>query len=155
MDGIRENLIEVILGSGFQASFAVAGGGIGAVHALLSRPGASRFVCDVRIPYSREAMDDFLDDPPSSYCSEGAARKMAQTALEQVAPYAGRALGIACTAALQTNHERADADRAYCCVSSADRTVCEKVELEPGLRSIQDEIVSTKLLLLIARFVAE
>lgn len=155
MSVAEDQRIEAIHASGFQACIVVSGGGIGAVHALLSRPGASQFVLDVRIPYSREAMTAYLGQAPATYCSEDTAKKMVHTACAHASRYTPHALGIACTAALQTLQERADPDRAHLCVCSAERILCETVELEPADRAVQDAIVSDALLSLIARFVAE
>jgi nicotinamide mononucleotide (NMN) deamidase PncC len=155
MTSLRDQWVEDIHASGYQACIIVAGGGVGAVHALLSRPGASRFVFDVRIPYGQKAMDDLLGDVPLSYCSEATAKKMAQTAFNHASRFTTQALGIACTAALQTNRERGDDDRACLCICSADRTVWQTVELSGGSREEQDALVSKELLSYIARFVAE
>lgn len=155
MNGKCDNLIERIQSSGYKACIAIAGGGIGAVHAMLVHPGASRFVLDVQVPYSRDAMNAFLEESPVSYCSEDTARKMAEKALEKGACFAERVVGIACTAALRTFHDRADPDRAYLCICSVERKLCETVELEPDKRQEQDAVVSDALLSLIARFVAE
>lgn len=125
------------------------------MHDLLTHPGASRFVLDIQVPYSREAMKEYLKKPPESYCSEDTARKMAEIALENGIHIADRALGIACTAALRTLNERADADRAFLCVCSRERMFCKAIHLKPDTRQAQDEVVSDALLSLIARFVGE
>ncbi len=141
-----QQLIETIQSSGWKSVWAVTGGGIGAVHCMLSHPGASRFVLDIRIPYSAAALEDFLGEKPDSACSEMTARLMAAKALEK------GTLGIACTAALQTSRKRKGADRAFICIQSAQKTVCEKIEVEPGTRAEQDAFVSGMLLTLLARF---
>ncbi len=149
------HLVERIHASGYEACMVVSGGGIGAVHALLTRAGASRFVLDIRIPYSRAAMHDFLGTTPKSYCSEATARVMARTACNHAAQYTHHALGIACAAALRTTHEREDADRAFLCICSGEREVGLELKLSAGSREDQDVFVSNELLSLIARFVAE
>lgn len=155
MSNIPDQLVEAIHTSGYQACIILTGGGVGAVHALLSRPGASRFVLDVHIPYGHKATDDLLGDVPISYCSEETAKKMAQKACAHAALHTPRALGIACTAALRTTYTREDADRAYIYILSKDRTMCHEVRLKEGTRADQDDVVSNALLSLIARFVAE
>ncbi len=146
MNEREEQLIEQIQSSGWKAVWAVTGGGAGAVQAMLSHPGASRFVLDVRIPYSPEALQDFLGTKPASACSEETARRMAAKALEK------GTLGVACTAALQTNRARKGADRAFICIQSARKTVCEKIEVPPGTRTEQDAFVSGRLLTLLAEY---
>ncbi len=141
-----QQLIEKIQSSGWKSVWAITGGGVGAVHCILSHAGASRFVLDVRIPYSAEALEDFLGVKPETACSEETARRMAAKALKK------GTLGVACTAALQTNRERKGADRAYICIQSLDKTVCEKIDLEPGTRAEQDAFVSGMLLSMLAQF---
>ncbi|WP_136077971.1 hypothetical protein [Pontiella desulfatans] len=146
-------MIEAIQSSGFQSVWAVTGGGVGAVHAMLAHPGASRFVLDIRIPYSPDALAGFLGKTPASSCSEDAARAMAQVAFDHASSLTHHALGIACTAALQTKRTRRGADRAHICIQSAGQTVCEKVDVAPGSRSQQDAFLSGVLLDRIAEFV--
>ena len=141
-----QQLIESIQSSGWKSVWAVTGGGIGAVQCMLSHPGASRFVLDVRIPYSPEALEEFLGKMPESACSEETARLMAVKALEK------GTLGVACTAALQTNRERKGKDRAYICIQSETKTVCERVDIDSGSRAEQDAYVSGMLLTLLAQF---
>jgi nicotinamide mononucleotide (NMN) deamidase PncC len=145
----KNDLIEEIQASGYQSVWVVTGGGIGAVHCMLAHPGASRFVKDIRIPYSPEALEDFLGEPPESACSEKTARLMAAKALEK------STMGIACTAALQTNRTRKGADRAFICIQSQKKTACKCIDLDPGTRSEQDAFVSGMLLALIAEFVRQ
>ena len=154
MNAKGDNLVEAIQSSGYKAVLVVTGGGVGAIHALLEHPGASRFVLDVQIPYSAAALDEFLGEAPASACSEETARRLAARAFERasrLAPHA--ALGIACTAALQTTRERRGSDRAYICIQSENRTICQHLEIDPGTRSQQDAWVSGSLLAKIFEFV--
>lgn len=158
MKGDRNSLIEGIQDSGHKAALIVSGGGSGAVHALLSHPGASRFVLEVQIPYSPSAMFDYLGEKLDGFCSEDAAKSMAQRAYERALiftlPYGDEhpILGIACTAALQTTRERKGADRVFFCIKSRKREMLRRLELEPGARNEQEEVVSTALLDFIADF---
>ena len=61
-----QQLIEKIQSSGWKSVWAITGGGVGAVHCILSHAGASRFVLDVRIPYSAEALEEFLGEKPET-----------------------------------------------------------------------------------------
>ena len=139
-------MIERIHCSGWKSVWAVSGGGMAAIHRIMAHPGASRFVLDIRIPYSRAALEDFLDETPASACSEETARKMAAKALEK------GSLGVACTAALQTNRERKGADRAFICIQSAEKTVCERIELASDTRAAQDALLSDTLLSMLLEF---
>lgn len=158
MKGERNSLIENILGSGHKAALIISGGGSGAVHALLSHPGASRFVLESQIPYSPPAMFDYLGEKLDGFCSEVAAQTMAERAYERALIFTltdgtkPPILGIACTAALQTTRERKGSDRAFFCIKSRKRETGCKLELEPVSRAEQEEIVSTAFLNFIADF---
>jgi len=158
MNGERDSLIERIQDSGHKAAISVSGGGIGAVHALLAHAGAARFVLEAQIPYSPPAMFDYLGEKLDSFCSEDAVVHMAERAYERALIFTLRdggdlpILGISCTAALQTTRERKGADRAFFCIKSRKREEVRKIELEPGSRAEQEEIVSTALLDFIAEF---
>ncbi len=149
---MNADLIEAIQSSGFKACLVVSGGGSGAVHELLRHPGASRFVLDVRIPYSREAMHEFLGETPVSYCSEATARKMAETAFSHAARFTDQPLGIACTAALKTAAEREDPDRAFICFQSAEKQVFHGLEVDGETRELQEQELSETLLEKLAAF---
>jgi hypothetical protein len=159
MTEISDQLIEAIQASGVKASIVVAGGGIGALHALLVHPGASRFVLEAQIPYSPEAMFDYLGEEVESYCSERAAAAMAGRAFERalVCRLAGKGqypiLGIACTAALATTRTRKGRDRAFFCIKGRHDRADSSLELPAGSRAGQDLQVSSTLLDMIARFV--
>jgi hypothetical protein len=158
MTGVTDQQIERIQASGCRAAIVVSGGGIGAVHALLLHPGASRFVLEVQIPYSPQAMFDYLGEEIGRYCSAEAAATMAERAYERAVvcrladhetfPVAG----IACTAALATNRERRGRDRAYLCIKSRHEEAVRALELTPAGRAEQDEQVSSALLQLIEEF---
>lgn len=158
MKGERNSLIERIHGSGHKAALIVTGGGSGAVHALLSHPGASRFILESQIPYSPSAMQDYLGEKLDGFCSEDAAKTMAERAYERALIFTlpqgdvHPILGIACTAALQTNRERKGADRAFFCIKSRKKEEVRTLELKPGSRAEQEEAVSAALLEFIADF---
>ena len=158
MSGEHDNLIEAIQASGYKACIVVTGGGVGAIHALLSHPGASRFVLDVRIPYNSEALSEYLGTTPVSACSEETARQLALAALDRashLADSASRVVGIACTAALQTTRERRGADRAFICIKSGRKELARKLEILPGSRSEQEAELSEAFLNLMSEFLVE
>lgn len=135
---MNKQTIESIQSSGFRACIVVAGGGSGAVHALLAHAGASRFVLDVQIPYSREAMNEFLGERPDSYCSEQTVKKMAEVAFNRAVRLSDHALGIACTAALSTHSEREDDDRAFICIRSGENVQLHEVAFSEKTRAGQE-----------------
>ena len=159
MMGMNDQLIEKIQASGYKAAIVISGGGISALHALLLHPGASRFVLEAQIPYSPEAMFDYLGEEMEQFCSEKAAATMAGRAFERalICRMAGREhfpiVGIACTAALATNRQRRGHDRAYLCLKARHSQKTRSLELSPGSRVGQDEEVGSVLLNMIAEFV--
>lgn len=161
MNGISDHQIEAVQASGYRAALVVAGGGIGAVHALLLHPGASRFVMEVQVPYSPEAMFDYLGENVPQFCSAEAAATMAERAFERALVFslasnaAFPILGISCTAALQTNRERKGSDRAFICIKSRKEEITRKLELLPGSRGEQEAAVSHVLLNMIAEYVVD
>lgn len=152
MISVSDNLIEAIHSSGYKASIVATGGGSGAVHALLSHPGASRFVFEAQIPYSPEAMFDYLGEKLDSFCSDKAAVTLASRAFERALVFSlssktgNPILGISCTAALQTNRERKGSDRAFVCIKSRKETVVRELVVPDGSRLEQEAAVSKALL---------
>lgn len=146
MNNEKNELIEQIHSSGWKSVWAVTGGGIAAVHVILAYPGASRFILDIRIPYSREALAAYLGEPPVYACSEETARKMAAKALEK------GTLGVSCTAVLQSGSHPIEPHRAFICIQSSQKIFCERIDLEPGTRSEQDAFLSGVLLSKLAKF---
>jgi len=156
MNGDREHLIESIQSSGFKACLVIAGGGSGAAHALLSHAGASRFILEIQVPYSRRALFDYLGEELEQMCSEAAASTLAARAYERAVMFTladeslPPILGIACTAALQTNRERRGEDRAYIGIKTRHSEWIRKIELHPDSRYAQEEQLSRALLEMIA-----
>ena len=149
--------IEKILNSGFRASLAVTGGGSGAVHALLSTPGASRFLVDVRIPYSPEALEDFLGEKVEHSCSSETAVQMASLPKRRTASgwqmAGGKWLSVGCTAALQTDRRRRGDDRAFICIKTEAAEKLYALYFSEAPRAEQEALLSDWLLVLIAQAV--
>jgi hypothetical protein len=161
MSGTSGHLIETIQASGYKAAIVVTGGGSGAVHALLSHPGASRFVLEAQVPYSAAAMFNYLGEPLEQSCSSEAAATLAGRAYERALIFTLSSeasipiLGISCTAALQTNRERRGKDRAFVGFKSRKAELVRQLDLAPGSRAEQEELLSATLLEWIAEFIAE
>lgn len=153
--------VENILSCGHRVALVVAGGGSGAAHALLSHPGASRFVLEVQVPYSPEAMFDYLGEKLESFCSAEAAATMAGRAFERALVFSlnGRSdapiAGVACTAALQTTRERRGRDRAFACIKTRRKEVVRELAVSPGTRQEQEVAVSRELLVFLDEFFRE
>lgn len=155
------NVIEAIQASGWNAAIVVSGGGSGAVHALLSHPGASRFILEAQIPYSPEAMFDYLGEKLDSFCSAEAAATMACRAFERALIFSLSSkmnrpfLGVSCTAALQTNRERKGSDRAFVCIKTRTEEVVRELTVPFGSRSEQDAAVSEGFVDFLAEFLGK
>ncbi|MGE4489459.1 MAG: hypothetical protein AB7E95_07950 [Kiritimatiellales bacterium] len=145
-----------IFDSGRRAAIVFTGGGSGAIHALLSTPGASRFVRDAHIPYSPEALERFLGKPAGHSVSPDTALRMARAAFFQTLEKPDEkvpGIGISCTAALQTDRERRGDDRAFIAIKTAETEKLFALYLSKSSRAEQEALLSDRLLELIAQAV--
>lgn len=167
---MNSDRIERILNSGFRAVLVTTGGGSGALHALLTTPGASRFVADAHIPYSPEALERLLGEKAEHSVSPATARALAEKAffqcLENVdavssprfpaSEHSGGKfpnIGISCTSALQTDRERRGDDRAFICIKTAETEKLYALCFSKTSRAAQEALLSEWLLVLIAQAV--
>ncbi len=155
---MNKNRIERILDSGYRAVLVTIGGGSTALNALLTTPGASRFVADAQIPYSPEALFAYLGEEAEQSCSPKTAKKLAAIAFEQSSKYPitnnqYHSVGISCTAALQTTRERRGADRAFICIRTSESEKLYALHFSKTSREEQEAFLSEWLLVLIAQAV--
>ncbi len=144
--------IERILNSGFRAVLVTTGGGSSALNAILTTPGASRFVAEAHVPYSPEALERFLGEKPEHSVSPATAGKLASAAFKfQGSGF--KFLSIACTAALQTDRERRGEDRAFICIKTAEGEKRYAIYFSKTSRAEQEALLSDWLLVLIAQAV--
>ncbi len=132
------------------------GGGSSAFNALLTTPGASRFVVEANIPYSPEALERFLGEKPEHSVSPAIASKLAVRAFEQSPPAEGcpkGGVGISCTAALQTDRERRGENRAFICIKTSEAEKLYALYFSKTSRAKQEALLSDWLLVLIAQAV--
>ncbi|NOU36524.1 MAG: hypothetical protein HOO88_07120 [Kiritimatiellaceae bacterium] len=155
-------VVSKIINSGWRAVLVTTGGGSGALNALLSTPGASRFVSEAHVPYSPEALERFLGEAPLQSVSPETVRALAKKAIENVgqasclsrqAGSLSYVMGIACTAALQTDRERRGDDRAFICIKNADTEKVYALHLSKASRAEQESLLSDWLLVLIGQAV--
>ena len=142
--------IERILNSGFRAVLVTTGGGSSALNALLTTPGASRFVRAAHIPYSSEALEEFLGEKPEQAVSPATACKLAQTAVRS---QESGVIGVACSAALMTDRQRRGEDRAFICIKTAAAEKLYALYFSKTSRAEQESLLSDWLLTLIAQAV--
>lgn len=140
---------------------AVTGGGVCALHDLLTTPGASRTILEAKIPYSSKSLDELLGLKPDQYCSQATARAMAMACYERAIALGGdesppekNFIGVACTASLASDREKRGEHRAYMAVQTSWSTHCSSMSLEKGRRTRleEDAVVSRFLLRLICPY---
>jgi nicotinamide mononucleotide (NMN) deamidase PncC len=147
---VSNQRIERILNSGFRAVLVTTGGGSSALNALLTTPGASRFVIEAHVPYSPEALERFLGEKSEHSVSPATASKLAQTA---VRGQDTGVIGVSCSAALMTDRERRGEDRAFICIKTADAEKLCALYFSKTSRAEQEALLSDWLLVLIAQAV--
>jgi hypothetical protein len=150
MDPLVRSLIARLHTAPFSYVLAATGGGTGAAAWLLSVPGGSRTVLEVAVPYSEEALCDFLGRRPDSFCSAETARLMAGRALERarwLAPGSPVA-GIACTASLRSDRPKRGEHRFHLAIQTLHQTTVYSLTLAKESRQREDEeIVLDRVLL--------
>ena len=98
----------------WQGVFYLTGGGSLLISELLTTPGASASVLEVRVPYAAAALTDLLGRAPDRACSDSTARAMAMAAFQRArALGARRPFGFACTASLASDRPKKGEHRAH------------------------------------------
>ena len=121
---------------------AVTGGGANLLGALLATPGASATVLEAQVPYSEQALREFLGAPPAQACSEATARALAMRSFLRARSLGGD-FGFAIAAALATTRARRGRDRAHLAFQDADRTCAWTLPFdERGSRGVQEDAVA-------------
>lgn len=124
---------------------ATTGGGASVIGELLRVPGGSASVLEAIVPYSWQALVQWLGGAPDQACSERTARAMAMAAFSRAKQLAEptvdveRLLGIGCTASLSSDRPKRGAHRFHIAVQSASCTTCYSVELAKDKRSRAEE----------------
>jgi hypothetical protein len=156
------DLARAIHDSGHKIVLAVTGGGIGAIHDLLTTPGASRSILEAIVPYGSEALSNFLGGRPDQFCSSATSRAMAMAAFERAKHLSSprddgvRLLGASCTASLASDHPKQGDHRVHAAIQSPSMTKSASIRLVKGRRSRnqEDEVASALLMNLIHSHVA-
>lgn len=143
-------LIARLHGSDHRFSLALTGGGVAAIAELLRRPGGSRSIHEVAVPYAPEALSRYLGREPTQSCSEETARAMALAAWGRIggAKAGPRAVGIGCTAALASDRPKRGAHRAFVAAHGLGQTSVVSLELNKGARTRaeEDDLVALAIL---------
>lgn len=109
------------------AALALTGGATGAITALLRRPGGSRTVLDVAIPYAPSAVAAYLGSEPQQSASASTATALARMAFDRALSFRADStipvIGLGCSAALATDRLRKGTDRLYVTTFDGMRTI--------------------------------
>lgn len=114
-DSVR-SILDEVRSSSFSLYLVISGAGTRAVGWLFAEPGASKTISEILIPYSRNAIRNFLSAECEDYVSANTAKSLAKVAHERAKKFADadtRPIGIACTGAIKTSPPRSGADRAF------------------------------------------
>lgn len=140
--GDMASLIAAIHATPRRGVVAVTGGGANLLGALLATPGASATVLEAQVPYSQQALREFLGAPPSSACSEATARALAMRSFLRARSLGGD-FGFAIAAALATTRPRRGSDRAHLAFQDAARTCAWTLPFEKSAaRSVQEDALA-------------
>ena len=144
----------------------ITGGGIASIADLLQEPGASRSLLEAVVPYSPQAIDQWLGRKPESYCSEETARLLAMQAFcrslelsgedasaNSVAPDPVAStgscdtkplnIGLACTASLASDRPKRGDHRAHIALQTPYATHYLNFTLAKEARSRHEEDLLT------------
>ena len=135
-------LAQAVHASGRRLVVAVTGGGSRAISALVSTPGASRSILAATVPYSAEALADWLGHTPEHYCAQPTARAMAMAGFVKAQAYdpaAEHPVGVSCTASLASNRPKRGEHRASFAYQTPSTTAVFSLVLEKGRRTRDEE----------------
>ena len=125
--GGLDGLVHCIHASRTAAALALTGGGTGAIPLLLRRPGGSRTVLDVAVPYGPKAVAAYLGETPAQACSAETAQLLARRAFRRAVELRPDAsipvVGLGATAALATDRVRRGEDRLHAAAFDGARTL--------------------------------
>ncbi len=108
--------------------FYITGGGSLFLSEMLTTPGASRTVLDVRVPYAETALHQLLGKLSSSACSDATARALAMSAFMHARTLSDESVfGLGCTASLATDRDKKGAHRAHLALQTQTTTYSLRV----------------------------
>jgi nicotinamide mononucleotide (NMN) deamidase PncC len=146
----QNQLAQAVHDRGWRLVLAVTGGGSGAISALVGVPGASRSILAAAVPYSAEALAEWLGGKPDEFCSQRTARAMAMSAFLKARVYdpSAETCGVACTASLASDRPKRGPHRAHVAWQTATTTAACHLEFEKGRRTrAEEEALVTALVL--------
>ncbi|MCP5178579.1 MAG: hypothetical protein H6993_17155 [Pseudomonadales bacterium] len=125
--------------------FHVTGGGSLFLSELLSTPGASRTVLDVRVPYAATAMHQLLGRLSDGACSVSTARALAMSAYLHARTLTDNAVfGFGCTASLATDREKKGRHRAHLALQTLTTTCTLSLAFSAD-RSTEEQLLADQM----------
>ena len=147
-------MVEQIHASGRRIVLAISGGGSGVIGELLRVPGGSRSLVEAVVPYSANALTDFLGHVPEQACSAETAIAMARRAFARASGSESdaRPVGVGVTASLVTDRPKQGAHRAHIAATDGGRLDVVSVVLDKGARdrAAEEDLVARATLLTLA-----
>ncbi len=135
VEGGLDGLVHCIHASRTAAALALTGGGTGAIPLLLRRPGGSRTVLDVAVPYGPKAVAAYLGETPAQACSAATAQLLARRAFRRAVSLRPDAsipvVGLGATAALATDRVRRGEDRLHAATFDGARILALEWRFQP------------------------
>lgn len=123
--------------SGRKAALAITGGGTGAVGELLRVPGGSQLLIEAQVPYSEQALENFLGFAPAQASSADTAIAMAHKARSRAAGMVAEGadlVGLGATAALVSDRPRRGEHRFHIACARAEGVIHCTAVLAKGRR---------------------
>ncbi len=143
----RNVLVERLHTSPHSGVVAVTGGGVLLLADLLTVPGASATVLDARVPYSADALAQFIGAAPEQACSVATACDIAMAGFllahalstpgdrsSDVPSVEPHCFGFGCTASLTTTSPKRGAHRAHFALQTLRETRTWSITLVKGTR---------------------
>ncbi len=154
--GGLDGLVHCIHASRTAAALALTGGGTGAIPLLLRRPGGSRTVLDVAVPYGPKAVAGYLGETPARACSAETAQRLARRAFQRALELRSEAsipvVGLGATAALATDRVRRGENRLHAATFDGARTLALEWRFEATRtnRQVQETAAERAIVSLLA-----
>jgi len=142
--------------SGRKAALAITGGGTGAVGELLRVPGGSQLLIEAQVPYSEQALENFLGFAPAQASSADTAIAMAHKARSRAAGMVAEGadlVGLGATAALVSDRPRRGEHRFHIACARAEGVIHCTAVLAKGRRDRAEEeaLVARAIVLWLAK----
>lgn len=140
----------------YRVVMAVTGGGSEVIGDLLHNGNGSATLIEAIVPYSADAMDDFLGGKPDKYCSASTARAMAMRAFQRAAHLSdGKdviGIGATCKLVKGMPERKGRIHEIYVASQTDNKTVLATVELKyPRSRHTEEQIAARLIMNILAR----